>query len=145
MRVSHINFVLVFTILFYLGISTSVQASLGKRPDFSAQLEKKAVQTGVDDVYQRLELSDKQKSDLDQNRKKYYTQMKRFSSEIVNLKRELRIELQKETINEIEILRVKTILDRRRVELSDLRLKGAAQIREILTPQQYDLFHKITQ
>ncbi len=120
-------------------------ASLGKRSVFSPQLEKKSIQTGINDVYQKLELSDKQKYDLDQNRKKYYPQMKRFNSEIVNLKRELRIELQKEDIDEIEILRVKTILDRRRIELSELKLKGVTEIRTILTPQQYDLFYKITQ
>ncbi|MCD4778943.1 MAG: periplasmic heavy metal sensor [Candidatus Omnitrophica bacterium] len=93
-----------------------------------------------DEIYDRLQLTERQKVMLEKNRIQYHDQIRDLNQKLTNLKRQLNIELEKRSLNRDRIDTIKSQIDRLQSQLSDIRLQGIMAIRDILTPAQYEIF-----
>ena len=100
-------------------------------------LVKKGTKSAATEVYKLLDLSENQKMMLEKNRNQYHRKIKNLNDKINMLKRQLNIELEQKSLNKGKIDQIKANIDILQAQLSDLRLKGIMDVREILTPEQY--------
>ena len=92
------------------------------------------------EIYEKLQLTEDQKVKLEENREKYHIQLKKLKAEIAQLQKQLNWELKQKNLDRIKIDEMKYQLDRLQAQLSEYRLQGIMEVREILTPQQYEIF-----
>ena len=95
-------------------------------------------------IYEQLNLSSEQKQSLEDNRKKNHVRIKEMMERISELRLELTQELEKSQLDATKIDQIKDELNQLQSELTDLKLEGIMEVRDILTPEQYNLFQELT-
>lgn len=96
------------------------------------------------EIYQQLELTEKQKRDLEDNRKQHHRQIQVLIERIDALKKMINTEFVKSDFDENKIEEWQAELSSLRQKLSQKRLDAIMSIRRIMTPRQYELFQKLT-
>jgi Spy/CpxP family protein refolding chaperone len=134
---------------FLLGLSGWAGAGPAwANPRFAARgifLAKNISKEDMSVLYERLNLTEKQRVQLEENRKRHHESMKALSDQLVFMRQQLNQALEKSVLDKGEIAQIKARMDRLQSELSDLRLKGILDVRAILTPEQYEIFSEILQ
>ncbi len=128
--------IMIFSLCF---LSSPVWAGYSK-----FDLVKKVSKERMAEIYEQLDLSEQQKKSLEVNREKNYSQVKKLKEQARSLKRQLKDEIGKPQMNEGRIQSLKAELNRVQSLITDSRLKGIMEVRDILTPQQYEYFHQKT-
>ena len=96
------------------------------------------------EIYEQLNLSQEQKKSLAANREKNHAQIKGLKAQARSLKGQLRETLGQSEIDERKIEQLKQQLNKIQSQITDLRLEGIMEVRNILTPEQYKHFHQET-
>lgn len=132
----------ILFIVFCLLIPTSVRAQWRSSDDI--RQEKSMRQRQVRDVYQELDLSDEQKQRLEQNRRKYHQRIKSLRHDEMEIRSEINAELQNDNVDYDRVRNLKKRLTNVQTDRTDLKYKGIMGVREILTPEQFDIFNELT-
>ena len=133
----------IWTLVGCFGASTMAEANSWRKDPF-LQLSRKMKKEDMGELYQQLNLSDRQKQGLEKNRKKNHQRIKQLRQRKRELKRQLTEELKKKKLDQKRITKIKAELNQVQAQLSDLRLEGIMGVREILTPEQYNQFLETT-
>ena len=99
----------------------------------------------VADVYQQLNLSAQQQQAIENNRQQYEDQLRGLQEQINQVKQALRAQLQNSDVDEQKVEVLKTQLQDLQTQLTDLRVKSIRGVRDILSPEQYNLFDSMTE
>ena len=91
-------------------------------------------------LYDRLNLTEQQRLQLEENRRKHHARMKTLTDQLTATQQQLNKELERPVLDKSRIDQLKDQLDRLQNELTALRLKGILDVRAILTPEQYEIF-----
>ncbi|MFA5261080.1 MAG: periplasmic heavy metal sensor [Candidatus Omnitrophota bacterium] len=94
-------------------------------------------------LYDRLNLTEKQRVQLEENRKRHHARIKALTDQLASSHQQLNTELERPVLDKVKIDEIKGQIDRLQTEVSDLRLKGILDVRAILTPEQYEIFSGI--
>ena len=108
------------------------------------QLAGKVSKEKMADVYDRLNLSAKQRAKLEANRQKNHQKMRALRKTIRQLEKQISDELSKQNIDQAMVTDLKGQIKAAQAQLTDLRLKGIMEVRKILTPEQYKTFSEMT-
>lgn len=108
------------------------------------RLARKVSKEDMSHIYQQLNLTEQQKGSLENNRKKHRGKAQELRAKIRALRQQLKEEIGKPDMDEERIRQLKAELNKHQSALTDLRVEGIMGIREILTPEQYNLFYKET-
>ncbi len=91
-------------------------------------------------LFEELNLSEEQKKKLDENKNKYRDQHKALMDQLKEKRALLQKELQNESLDKPKILQIQNDLKTLENQMSDQRLQGVLDVREILTADQYKKF-----
>lgn len=136
-RVSRI-LISIFILEFVLvsNIYAQERGGMFRRPGFSRERGHKDWRA----VYDQMNLTEEQRASLENNRKQNHEKMSQLREQIRSLRQELKQELLKPQLDEEKIKSLKVQLNEFQSQLTDLRLKGIMEVRDILTPTQYSIF-----
>jgi len=110
----------------------------------SYELVRKVNKDAMSNIYKSLNLTEEQKRSLEQNRRKHHGKLKSNSTKVKQLKLQINQELEKSNFDQEKVKRLKTELNRHQSGLTNTRIEGIINVREILTTEQYDLFNNLT-
>jgi Spy/CpxP family protein refolding chaperone len=96
-----------------------------------------------DEIYERLQLTERQKELLEANRMQYHDQINSLNQTLTQLRQQLNMELEKRQLDRNRINTLKSRIDRLQAQLTDIRLQSIMAIRDILTPEQYEIFSEM--
>ena len=103
-------------------------------------LAKNVSKQDMEALYNRMNLTEKQRLQLEENRKRHHARMKALTDQLSAAQLQLNKELEQSVLDKFKIDQLKAQIDRLQAELTDLRLKGILDVRAILTSDQYEIF-----
>lgn len=105
---------------------------------YAKRFDHKQMRSDLTEVYGQMDLSEEQQTELEQSRAIYHDEIKKMARRIRELRRELREELAKDNLDEAKIENLKSELQNLQAEMTDMRVNGLMQVREILSKEQYE-------
>ena len=94
-------------------------------------------------MYEKLELSQEQKEQLEAHRKAQKEEFKEVFQELKSNKDALAEELEKKNMDKDKVQQIHAKIKMLNAKKEDLRLEGIMQVREILTDEQFSEFMKL--
>lgn len=130
----------VFTAFVVVMSSLSVYAGgQGGEDGFSAKW-KERMEERKQELFKELNLTDEQKSKLEENRKKNKEGSSALWKSMKDLRNAMRQELEKETLDMAKINQIQSQMKEAHAQMMDNRLQSILEVRGILTPEQFRKF-----
>jgi Spy/CpxP family protein refolding chaperone len=113
--------------------------STSERDNFHQQKQERMGKK-IQEIYAKLNLTDAQKKQLEDNKSKNFGQMKGNFGKMRAVKEALKAELMKSDLDTPKINELQSQLKAMQAEMTDRRLNSLIEVREILTPEQFTKF-----
>jgi len=97
----------------------------------------------ADRVHKKLNLTPEQENQLKAHRESHRKQMQTLREQLKAKRDQIRAELQKSDFNIEEVQKTHGELKALKSQVEDLRLQGILEVREILTPEQFNKFNEM--
>lgn len=106
---------------------------------------RQAQEERFDKISKELNLTEKQQEQVKNHRKKHREQMKETAVKTKEIREAMRKELEKPEIDKAKINKLSSELKELEAKRIDNRTKGIIEMREILTPEQYQKMNQMTE
>jgi len=128
---------LMFAVLFMPVLPVHAQDQEGRKFD------KKDWEEKVNKMYDKLDLSEEQRQALKKNKEGHRDEMQSLREEIKAKRESLQAEMQKADFNADKVKSINEEIKALQNKMSDQRLEGVLEVREILTPEQFSKFNEL--
>lgn len=128
---------IILGILFFPAFSAFAQDREGR------EFDKKGWEEKVNQMYDKLDLSEEQRQALKEHKQGHREEMKSLKSEIQAKREALQAEMQKGDFSADKVKAINDELKTLQNKMSDQRLEGILEVREILTPEQFSKFNEL--